>query len=65
MYYPNVSILPYYSAEDKKDSDIWLEFVRNRFPQFDVVYSDLSASVSCHVGPEAAGIAVVKRTKAE
>lgn len=36
----------------------WLTLLRNKFPEADVFYSPLSASISVHTGPGAVGIGI-------
>ena len=36
----------------------WLALLHNKFPEADVFYSPLSASISVHTGPDAVGIGI-------
>ena len=36
----------------------WLILLRNRFPEADVFYNPLSASISVHTGPGAVGVGI-------
>ena len=40
------------------EQEEWLSLLRNKFPEADVFYSPLSASISVHTGPGAAGIGI-------
>ena len=40
------------------EQDEWLSLLRNKFPEADVFYSPLSASISVHTGPGAVGIGI-------
>ncbi len=46
------------SFTDEEDAVMWREQVQQAFPEFDVRYSHLSASICCHVGANAVGIAL-------
>lgn len=43
---------------EEADAKMWREQVQQAFPEFDVKYSPLSASICCHVGANAVGIAL-------
>ena len=43
------------TAEQQEE---WLSLLRNKFPEADVFYSPLSASISVHTGPGAVGIGI-------
>lgn len=43
---------------EKTDAEAWTGQVQQAFPEFDIIYSPLSASICCHVGANAIGIAV-------
>ena len=40
------------------DAEAWQQWVSREFPGYDIHYDPLSLSISCHTGPNAAGIAV-------
>ena len=46
--------------ESKEQAEHWRMIVQEAFPQFVVTYMDLPCSIACHVGRNAAGIALVK-----
>lgn len=42
----------------KKEQEEWVALLKKRFPDYDIFYSPLSASVSVHTGPGAVGIGI-------
>ena len=46
---------------DEKQARAWVDMIRATFPGEEVIYDPLSLSIGCHTGPNAAGIAVIKR----
>lgn len=42
----------------KTEQEEWVALLKNRFPDYDIFYSPLSASVSVHTGPGAVGIGI-------
>lgn len=42
----------------KEEQDEWVALLKKRFPDYDIFYSPLSASVSVHTGPGAVGIGI-------
>lgn len=46
---------------DEKQARAWVDMIRAAFPGEEVIYDPLSLSIGCHTGPNAAGIAVIKR----
>ena len=45
----------------KEDADNWLAVTRERFPQYNTYYNDLSCSIACHVSVDAIGMGVTYR----
>ena len=46
------------SFTDPDAADSWRQQVQTAFPEFEIKYYPLSASICCHVGANAVGIAV-------
>lgn len=47
--------------ENKETAEQWRQLVQNEFPSIPVSYVDLPCSIACHVGINAAGIAIMKQ----
>ena len=46
---------------DEKQAQAWVKMISEAFPGEEVIYDPLSLSIGCHTGPNAAGVAVIKR----
>lgn len=55
----NIKIYVAYTS-DKELGELWRNEVQEEFPEYEVEAYPLSLSVSCHIGPEALGIACVE-----
>ena len=44
------------SFENSRDSEKWIAYVREQFPQFDFFHNPLPLSIVCHTGADAIGI---------
>lgn len=47
--------------EDAQQAQRWLDLVQAEFPAMSVSYAHLPCSIACHVGINAAGIAIIKK----
>lgn len=56
----NIHIQFAYTGIDKTEIDSFVEFVKEEYPNYEMVCQPLSLSVSCHIGPGAIAIAVTK-----
>lgn len=47
--------------ETKEQAQKWLNLVQTEFPDMEISYAHLPCSIACHVGMNAAGIAIMKK----
>lgn len=47
--------------ETKEQAQKWLHLVQTEFPDMEISYVDLPCSIACHIGMNAAGIAIMKK----
>ncbi|MGM9552065.1 MAG: DegV family protein [Clostridia bacterium] len=47
--------------ESEEKAEKWLKMVQEEFPEFSVGYWQLPCSIACHVGMNAAGIAIIEK----
>lgn len=48
---------------DPAESEIWRREIMDAFPGYEMIDGPLSLSVSCHIGPGALGVGIIKKVK--
>lgn len=61
---PDELILGMAYTGNEADAEEWKQEIHKKFPQFEIMASPLSLSVSCHIGPGALAVTCSKRVKA-